>query len=234
MKKLFPILLFMGIGATLSAQVTSTASFLRAREKSDVTIPFRFTDEGKATPIEWGLDLAWLSEENIRRGINFAGQELIDIIRTSYMPTSSVEDGVLSAEQISKITERANIIKRYAKPNVGLNINDDHASVDSWYNAGGAVTSVMRGQRWAKVIDLTLKKYKELGLTNLVSISPYNEPDYGWDQGYSNATRKNDFLNTCKSLKQDFDGAYNGVRICGGNTLNDDYAYEWWNYLKAR
>ena len=234
MKKLFPILLFMGIGATLSAQVTSTASFLRAREKSDVTIPFRFTDEGKATPIEWGLDLAWLSEENIRRGINFAGQELIDIIRTSYMPTSSVEDGVLSAEQISKITERANIIKRYAKPNVGLNINDDHASVDSWYNAGGAVTSVMRGQRWAKVIDLTIKKYKELGLTNLVSISPYNEPDYGWDQGYSNATRKNDFLNTCKSLKQDFDGAYNGVRICGGNTLNDDYAYEWWNYLKAQ
>ena len=232
MKKLFAILTFMGIGSTLQGQVLSTASYLRARGKSDVTVPFRYLDEGKATPIEWGLDLAWLSEENVRRGINFAGQELIDIIRTSYMPTESVENGALSAAQISKITERANIIKKYAKADVGININDDHASVNSWYNVG-TVSSAERGRRWAKVIDLTAQKYKELGLTNLVSISPYNEPDFGWDQGYSNATRKSDFLNTCKSLKEDFDGAYDGVRICGGNTLNDDKAYEWWNYLKS-
>lgn len=217
----------------MSAQVVSSASFLTAQQKSDVVVPFRIQDEGMATPIEWGLDLAWLSEENVRRGVAYAGKDLIDIIRVSYRPTESVEGGVLSNSQITKIRQRANIVKKYAKADVSLNINDDHESVDAWYNEN-SIGSSGRGKRWAQVIDLSIQKYKELGLTNFVSISPYNEPDYGWDQGYSNSTRKADFLATAKSLREDFDGAYDGVRICGGNTLNDDYAYEWWNYLKAQ
>ena len=218
--------------ASAYAQPVSQASFLRAVPKTDVTVPFRVLDEGIVTPIEWGLDLAWLSEDNIRCGITYAGKDIIEIIRTSYMPTESVEGGALSSAQISKIRQRANIIKKYAKSGVSLNLNDDHASVDAWYNASN-VTSAERGKRWAQVIDLHIKKYAELGLTNFVSISPYNEPDYGWDQGLS-SSRKADFLNTCKSLRNDFDGAYDGVRLCGGNTLNDDMAYEWWNYLKAQ
>ena len=217
--------------STAKAQTLSCASFLKAREKTDVVVPFRVLDEGVETPIEWGLDLAWLSEENIHRGVNFAGKDLIDIIRTSYMPTESVEEGVLSSAQLGKIAERTTIIKRYAKQGVSLNINDDHASVDAWYNDAN-VSSTERGRRWAKVIDLSIKRYKELGLTNIVSISPYNEPDFGWDQGLA-SNRMGDFLSTAKSLREDFDGAYDGVRICGGNTLNDDKAYTWWNYLKA-
>ena len=217
----------------LSAQPLSRASFLTPSPTADVVVPYRYLDEGVETPLEWGLDLAWLDEGNIQRGVNFAGKALIDIIRTSYMPTESVEGGALSSAQISKIRQRTTLIKRYAKSGVMLNLNDDHASVDSWYNEE-SIGSTGRGKRWAQVIDLTIKKYKELGLTNFVSISPYNEPDYGWNQGYSNDTRKADFLATAKSLREDFDGAYDGVRICGGNTLNDDYAYEWWNYLKAQ
>ena len=229
---LFPSVLTFFACASLIAQPVSQASFLRATPKADVAVPFRVLDEGVATPIEWGLDLAWLSEENVHRGVNFAGKDLIDIIRTSYMPTESVEGGELSSAQINKLRQRVNIIKKYAKSGVALNLNDDHASVDAWYNASG-VSSAERGKRWAQVIDLHIKKYAELGLTNFVSISPYNEPDYGWDQGLS-SSRKADFLNTCKSLRNDFEGAYDGVRICGGNTLNDDKAYEWWNYLKAQ
>lgn len=231
-------LTFIAILASASSMATaqpvpSNALQLRARQKTDVVVPFRVADEGVATPIEWGLDLAWLSEENIHRGINFAGKDLIDIIRTSYMPTDSVPEDKLSSAQISKIRQRVNIIKRYAKAGVALNLNDDHASVSPWYNVQ-SIGSTGRGQRWAKVIDLHIKKYAELGLTNFVSISAYNEPDYGWDQGYSNTTRKADFLATVKSLREDYDGAYDGVRMCGGNTLNCDQAYPWWNYLKAQ
>ena len=101
-------LTFIAILASASSMATaqpvpSNALQLRARQKTDVVVPFRVADEGVATPIEWGLDLAWLSEENIHRGINFAGKDLIDIIRTSYMPTDSVPEDKLSSAQISKI-----------------------------------------------------------------------------------------------------------------------------------
>ena len=231
----FIILLVLGVVASnVSAQVVSSASFLKARQKADVVVPFRVLDEGTATPIEWGLDLAWLDAANIRTGVFYAGRDLIDIVRTSYTATESVADGALSESQVAKIKERAGIIKQYLKNGVSININHDHGdnpNVASWYNSGLA-SSKVRGQRWAQLIDLSIKKYAELGLTNVVSISPYNEPDFGWGQGNSNSTRKEDFLNIAKSLKNDFNGAYDGVRICGGNTLNDDFALEWWNYLK--
>ncbi len=219
---------------TVSAQVQSTASMLTARERTDVVVPFRVLDEGVETPIKWGLDLQWLSEENIHRGTNYAGKDLIDIIRTGYKPSESVENGVLSNAQIDAISKRSNIIKRYAKSDVGINIASDHgeSEVASWYNVY-SIGSTGRGKRWAQVIDLSIKKYAELGVNNIVSISAYNEPDYGWGQGYSNSTRKSDFLNTIKSLKEDYEGAYDGIKFCGGNTLNCDMAYEWWNYLKA-
>lgn len=235
MKKLIVLSAFSVFVSMASAQVVSCASFLKARQKADVVVPYRYLDEGVETPIEWGLDLAWLDEGNIRRGVNYVGKDMIDIVRTSFRASESVEDGALSADQIDFIQRRASIIKNNIGKNVSLNINDDHGDptiINSWYNeyAAGAQG---RGQRWAKVIDLTIQKYKALGLTNIVSISPFNEPDYGWGQGYSNSTRKGDFLNIAKCLKEDFDGAYDNVRICGGNTLNPDYAYEWWNYLKA-
>ncbi|MBP5380458.1 MAG: RICIN domain-containing protein [Bacteroidaceae bacterium] len=233
MKKILAILVLCVMADALSAQVLSCASYMKASQKPDVMIPFRYLDEGVATPIEWGLDLAWLSEDNIRRGVNFAGKDLIDIVRTSYRPTESVESGSLSDSQIEKIQDRVKIIKTYLKDGISYNINDDHESVDSWYNEE-KIGTTGRGKRWAKVIDLHIKKYKELGLTNLVSISPYNEPDFGWDQGFSSDTRMADFLATVNSLKNDYEGEYDGVRMCGGNTLNDDCAYDWWNYLKEK
>ena len=220
----------LALAGTFFAQSISQASFMKPSGKSDVVVPFRVTDPGVETPIEWGLDLAWLEEANIKRGVAFAGKELIDIVRTSYTATESVEGGELSSAQIDKIRERVNIIKRNLKSDVSININHDHGGepqIDKWYNASG-ITSDARGERWAKLIDLAIKKYAELGITNLVSISPFNEPDYGWGQGLSNATRKNDFLGILKALRP----MYPDVRLCGGNTLNDDYALDWWNHLR--
>lgn len=229
-KSLTSLLLSLAI-LPVEAQKLSCASFMKAKPKTDVNVPFRYTDEGKATPIEWGFDLAWCSEDNLRHGITFAGKEIVDIVRVSFRPTDGVADGVLSNSQLNMIKKRANLVKKYCKAGVGININSDHETVDPWFN-DATITTTARGQRWAKCIDLTAKQFKTEGLTNLVSISPFNEPDYGWNQGVD-AYRKSDMRETCKSLKQDFDGVYDDVRICGGNTLNDDKAYEWWSYLKA-
>lgn len=222
-------LLMASTGAT--AQSVSCASYLKPQPKSDVTIPYRYTDEGTPTPLQWGLDLAWLSEDNVRTGVLYAGKELIDIVRLSFQPTSKVDEGTWSEDQKADLKERADITLRWLSRNVAYNLNDDHKSVDSWYNLG-SIGSTGRGQRWAKLIDMAYDYYKSRGLTNLVSISPYNEPDFGWDQGYSNSTRKADFKAIINSLRNDYGNKYDGVRMCGGNTLNDDKALEWWSYLK--
>lgn len=210
----------------------SCASFLRAQDKADVTIPFRYTDEGKATPLQWGLDLAWLSEENVRTGVFYTNREMIDIIRTSFQPTYSIEEGTFNAEQQKAMDDRIAIIKRWLKSDVGLYLNCDHPTVDAWYN-DASISSLGRGQRWAKLIDLTADYYKSKGLTNITSILPFNEPDYGWDQGLS-SQRKEDFRSICKVLREDeaYKDKYATARLCGGNTLNNDRALEWWQYSK--
>ena len=53
--------------------VVSTSDFFVAQPAADRMVAFDVEDEGVSTPITWGLDLAWLDENNIRRGVAFMG-----------------------------------------------------------------------------------------------------------------------------------------------------------------
>lgn len=222
--------------ATLSAhaQKQSNVSFMQAISKADVCVPFRYNDAGTKTPIEWGLDMAWLNADHIRTGVFYAGQDVIDIIRLSFQPTASVESGKFSISQTTDLNNRISAVKKWCKDGISYNINCDHASLDKWYNEG-ASTVEERAKRWAKLIDMTADYYKKNGLTNLVSISPLNEPDYEYHQLPTFSHRMADFKAICKLFKEDeaYKEKYKDVRLCGGNTLNADKAYDWWNYLKT-
>ncbi len=214
------------------AQSVSNASFLSPQQKADVTIPYRFTDAGEQTPIEWGLDLAWLSETNVRTGVLFVGKDMIDVVRLSFQPLASVEDGEFSDEQTTALTNRFNIVQNWLNRDVGVYINcDQEAGIDDWYN-DASVSSTVRGQRWAKVIDMTADWYKSQGLTNLVALQGFNEPDYGWNQGASGYTQE-DMKNIFRSFREDDEYAdkYASVRMCGPNTLNPDYGVSWFNAM---
>lgn len=225
------LIIVNAIGA--KAQVVSNASFLKAQPKADVIIPFRYHDAGVKTPIEWGLDLAWADEANVRTGILYCGKELIDIMRLSFQPTASVASGSFSSDQLKALQNRTNIVKKWCKADVTYNLNCDHASLDDWYNEG-AKTIEERAKNWAKLIDMTADYFKSKGIKNLVSISPLNEPDYDYHYLPTPSHRKADFKAICKLFKEDeaYKEKYADVRMCGGNTLNDDKAYEWWNYMK--
>jgi len=229
---LLPCLLAMTI--TSVAQVPSNAQFQIPYKRADVQLNFSFKDQGVATPIEWGFDLAWLSEDNVRRGIAFCGQEVVDIMRLSFQPTHSVADGKFHSEQTQALNKRIAAVKNWCKPGITYNINCDHASLDEWYN-DDVSSSAERAKNWAKLIDMTADYYKANGLTNLVSISPLNEPDYEWHALPTYKHRQADFKEICKLLKTDaaYKEKYAQVRLCGGNTLNDDQAYTWWNNLKS-
>jgi len=228
---LLPLLTFT---TSIIAQIASNAQFQIPYKKADVQLLFRTTDKGTPTPLEWGFDLAWLSEDNVRRGIAFCGQEVVDIMRLSFQPTYSVASGSFNAAQIKDLDSRISAVKKWCKKDITYNINCDHASLDEWYN-DDVSTSAERAKNWAKLIDMTADYYKSKGLDNLVSISPLNEPDYEWHALPTFKHRQADFKEICKLLKTDptYKEKYANVRLCGGNTLNDDQAYNWWNNLKA-
>ena len=214
--------------STFASAQTSPASEALANETPHQFVPFRMSDIGQKLPdITWGLDAAWRSEGNIRRGVNFAGKELIDLVRISFQTTAAVGDDLeLSAAQKTALNDRIRLAKLSGSVNVNLN-SDQEAGVDTWYhNSNSASDPATYAARWVNLIAAT-KKYAEARGLKVVSVSPFNEPDYtDWKQG-----SKEEMRLICKLLRERDD--MQGVLICGGNTLNDDLALEWYNYCKA-
>ncbi|MBN2612828.1 MAG: RICIN domain-containing protein [Bacteroidales bacterium] len=213
------LILFVPVPIGLDAQTTSTSNYLAAQPViPDRSIGYSVTDTGVYKPITWGLDLAWLSEGNIRRGIAFMGADRVDVVRSSFTPTDSLENGDLKSAELATLNQRLSIINTWLGPDTKVALNCDHPSVHPWY-AGNAA-------RWAQLIDVTTRRHQEAGRT-VVSVSPFNEPDYGWGQGTIT-----DFYNIAGELR--LNPRFDSIRISGGNTLNTDQALVWYNQLKNR
>jgi len=213
------LILMLGFGIpSMNAQTTSASSNLIAQPIPDRTVSFSITDAGVSKPVIWGLDLAWLSETNIRRGIAFMGADRVDLVRASFQPTLPLVNGDLQAPQVNDLNTRLNLIDLTGlKTKVVLNC--DHPSVDASYVGNAA--------NWAMLMDVTTRRVQERGRT-VVSVSPFNEPDYS-------ATGQGtilDFYNICGELRKN--PRFDSIRISGGNTLNTDQALPWYNYLKSR
>ena len=191
-KSFFLLLAFLGFGicAVRGQNVTSTSSRLVAQPIPDRTVSYNLSASGVSKPIEWGLDLAWLSDVNIRRGIAFMGSDRIDVVRSSFMPTNPLLNGTqLQGDALTNTNLRINIIKQYLGTNSKVVLNSDHPKVDAYFY-GNAVN-------WAKLIDITAKLHQDQGLT-VTSVSPFNEPDYtATGQG-----TLNDFYNISGELRK--------------------------------
>ena len=128
------------------------------------------------------------------------------------------------------LNQRIRIVKKYV-PQAGINLNSDQMDgnseqVTSWYRSSNSST---QATRWAELIALT-KAYVETNGLTVVSVSPFNEPDYtAWHQG-----SKADMLAICRKLREDetYKNDFANVKLCGGNTLNNDRAWEWYDYSK--
>lgn len=223
----------ISLAATMAqAQTPSAATNALAGDVPHTTVPFRIDDPGRKLPdIQWGLDLAWLWDQNLLRGVAFAGKDLIDIVRISFQTTNTEAlNGSLTAAQKKTLDERIRIAK--FAPNATINLNSDQMDgtleqVTNYYRSSNSAT---QAARWSELIYLT-KKYVESKGLKVSSVSPFNEPDYTpWHQG-----TKADFLAICKKLRQDeaYSEEFADVALCGGNTLNNDRALEWYNASKA-
>ncbi len=210
-------ILFFVFGLSQINSQTSTSSNLVVQPTADRSIFYNVSDTGVSKPIIWGLDLAWLSESNIKRGIAFMGAEHIDLVRSSFTPTSALVNGELQTAELNTLNERLDILDLL--PNIDVALNCDHPSVDPYFK-GNAVN-------WAKLIEVTARYHVDRG-HNIVSVAPFNEPDYtATGQGTIS-----DFYNIAGELKAN--SYFDNIRISGGNTLNTDQALVWYTPLKDR
>lgn len=187
-----------------------------APAKTDGHLIFSTTDEGKKLPIVWGLDTAWPSQDNMTRGVAFIGKDCLGTARASFQPSDLVdENGELSTQQKRALNNRLNIIRTSGVKDIVLNC--DHEALNSANYYG-------KPAEWARLIEATVKYCQSKGY-NVVTVSPFNEPDYtAWGEG-----SMQDFYNIAKILKSN--PLFENIRISGGNTLNCDEALRWYNGL---
>ncbi len=212
-----------GLSGTACAQRTPHASMMmRGSAGNAIPVPFRTdTDISRCTvpdaPILWGMDTAWDSEDNVTRGTNYIGKDVMRTGRVSFQPSDPVgDDGNLSAEQQKALLSRLNHIRISGVRDVILNCDHEALNSSNYYG---------KPEEWYKVIKASVKYIREKGF-NVVTVSPFNEPDYTpWGEG-----TKAHFRAIAKLIAED-DG-FKGIRISAGNTLNCDKALEWYDYMK--
>lgn len=210
--------------SAVQAQTRPSGSlWLSAAPASDITVPFAPTDEGIRLPIRWGMDVAWLSEQNMRKGINHIGADNISLVRGSFQTTEALtDDTALTGAQIEMLRKR-NAVADLVSPTVSLVLNEDQeAGIADYYVSDGKANT----DHWAQLISASVDWIHANSRHKVVALSPFNEPDYGWGQG-----SLADMKEISRKLKEDYPNL-KGIAITGGNTLNNDRASEWYNGMK--
>ena len=201
----------------VQAQVQTASSLITAEIKQEMNaVPFSVEAEGKQFPVIWGMDTAWPSEDNMKRGIAFIGTENLGTARASFQPSDLIVNGELSKAQQQALDNRLRIVALSGVKDIALNCDHEVMNKDNYYG---------KPEEWVKMIEASVIYCQKKGF-NVVSVAPFNEPDYTpWGEGSIS-----DFYNIARLLKQN--PLFDNIRICGGNTLNCDQALPWYNALK--
>ena len=216
--------------AALTSYAQSGADYLIAFKPTDCTIPFDINAEGQPFRVFWGMDTAWNSEGNVRRGVNHIGVENFSTGRLSYQPTYKLvekSDGTydLTSEQKKVLQSRIANLKLTGVTEANINC-DNAAAFDELSDGTTGYQNYGRdAQAWYRLIKASVQYVQNRGI-KIISISPFNEPDYDENKYWFKST----FLEVSQLIKAD--PYFDGIRICGGNTLNCDRAWDWYEDLR--
>ncbi len=207
----------------LCAQRTPNASMaMKGGASNAVPLCFQATADINqsaipASPILWGMDTAWDNEDNVVRGTNFIGRDVMATGRVSFQPSDLVDaSGNLSTAQQAALQSRLNHIAISGVHSVILNCDHEALNAANYYG---------KPEEWYKVIKASVKYIQTKGFT-VLTVSPFNEPDYTpWGEG-----TMAHFRAIAKLISEDEE--MKDIRISAGNTLNCDQALSWYNYMK--
>lgn len=233
------VLAASSLAASGRAEVTTVFDGFPLSATADRELVFDPTGTGAQLPVDWGLDTAWNSDENMIRGIRYITPECLSVARVSFNPYGIVpESGALPTDMQTELDNRMKNVERIGhKVDIALNLDAAQLyKMGDYYNIGTdgegklyidwnrADGGTKNHAQWARLIDATAAAVEAKGYT-VVSAAPFNEPDYQY-----NGLTKASFLAINKELEKF--PRFNNIRISGGNTLNCDEADPWYEYLK--
>ena len=223
------IITALAIMALCISKITAQtgADFMKAFKPATVNVPFDVSAEGKEFRVKWGMDTAWNWDFNVNRGIAHIGKGNFETGRISFQPNAEVIDNgdgtySLTDKQKNAMKSRCKNILLTGCNQVEINNDQEDALSDANYATYQSVY-LNKPEAWYKLIKASVAYAKECGV-EVISIAPFNEPDYtAWGQGTQASMKE-----ICRLIKQD--PFFDGIRVCGGNTLNCDQALSWYNF----
>ncbi|MBQ8127325.1 MAG: RICIN domain-containing protein [Prevotella sp.] len=209
--------------ATATAQERSSSSlYLAPQAPADVTLPFSLQAEGHRFAPTWGLDQAWINEQNLRKGLNHMGRENIGVGRSAFRTTKALtNDSVLQSDQTSFLRQRANMFDIVDSKLPLILTADQEAGSDEYFVKNRSANV----DHWAANINSHVHWLQENTQHPVIGVSPFNEPDY-WTAEEGATTAKQ--AQVAQILKTQYP-RFADIAIVGGNTLNDDKAWNWFN-----
>jgi len=205
---------------------SSSSQYLPAYAKPDVSIAFDLKAEGKRYEPTWGLDQAWINEQNLRKGINHMGKENIGIGRTAFRFTKAlIGDTALDVSVINTMKERNKIFDILSNTLPLTFTADQEAGTDTYY----VVNKSADIKHWAAMIDAHVRWMQQNTKHPIAGISPFNEGDYWTKEEGASVLKQNQ---VAYQLKNNY-SACAAIPIVGGNTLNNDKALEWYTTGKG-
>jgi len=241
--KLQRILIFVGLLSlplSIFAQEenrSSSSLYLSATAKADGLVPFSASAEGKRYQPEWGLDLAWMNEGNLIRGLNHMGKENVSFGRSSYRVCAPLTgDTALVKAQWQGLRERNTLFDK-VNTALPLILNCDNGynpsttsgtNIDAYYTKNGRADVA----HWAAMINAHVAWMKRNASAHpVIGVSVMNEPDFNGNEQELIQGTAADIRDIAKKLKDDYP-LFQDIVITGPNTLNDDKALSWYNTCK--
>ena len=221
------VAVLLTVAANAQDEVRSSSSrYLPAFKKADVSLAFDIGAQGKRFEPTWGLDLAWISQQNVKKGINHMLKENVGIGRSAFRFTKPlINDSVLDSGVISVLRERSNIFNQVSTTLPLVLTADQEAGTDEYYVKNNAAIN----DHWAAMINSHVHWLQQNTKHPVVGISPFNEGDY-WSAEEGGSPAKQ--WQVAKLLKENYPRCAD-IAMVGGNTLNDDKALSWYTPGKS-
>lgn len=208
--------------STAQEQRPSSSMYLQPIVRTDVSMLFDIHAEGQRFTPTWGLDQAWINEQNLRKGINHMGKENIGIGRSAFRTTAPLlNDSALQSDQIQALRRR-NTMFNILSPTLPLVLTADQEAGSDPYFVTNKSADV---DHWAAAINSHVHWLQQNTQHPVAGVSPFNEPDY-WTTEEGATTAKH--RDVARILKTQYP-RFADIAIVGGNTLNNDKAAAWFN-----
>ena len=198
----------------------TSSMYLTLPSKTDATLVFNIDSAGQRFQLTWGLDQAWINEQNLRKGINHMGRENIGVGRSAFRTTYALtNDSVLSADQTQHLRQRSDMFNIVRADLPLLFTADQEAGSDAYFVEDNKANV----PHWAANINSHVHWMQANTNHKVIAVAPFNEPDYWIKEEGATANTQ---AEVARLLKERY-GRFDEIAIVGANTLNNDKAWAW-------